>query len=1367
MKPLLTVGNVRSVADFKFLFFSAPKFRANTACHDHNGCTVIVFFFFDFFSFVRSFGLSFLSAVLLWRLLRVPYPSRRAEGIGSIVAECWLTTWVAGWVGKALFARMGAGGSRFDPREEEDTIDNFVELFKAVSGEWSILLEIMRKIGENKQLATDIVVYLSNCPDIARKVRVKHSFAPGAEYSTNATNGEDQGLALAPDMVESGFELWTGSAKTPKNEELQLVVRDVDAAKNSSEDHGAVGNDQVAGCFVVQTGSILLDGLYSAVDSSDSTDSDQARVKGFKFVKSLKTAKEDQASVQSSTAAQALVLQPADKRSASESQNSSSSEPGCFRGGEAWGEPNDECVELVAVETAASLALNPPCPEWAWQLRGSPSKKVLLEAQVSSIDPPSAGLWVTRDRQPSPMAVFRDTGSMAGEANTRTSSHPRQVPQHLEVACADSAVARVVAAQQALDQDIEPVTAIVLAGDFAANKTASSNEKQLTLRSVHHRSRQFGREYYQAVQASSSTIAMFQRIKGIIDAFLVHVQATAKQIVEAQFLPLEEQVLKPLPDGTGKGVSGLGGPASRTDTTPAPVPRGTQVYITGGVRFSLLRGTAREFAGDYAAEAKTAKHELLACDYSLPHTINTPAASRSSPLVVTPLVAVVDFLGFRVLAESIDVDMAGSNYQHGSEYAPSPMRPPPPVCGTVDGGLSFATPDGAETSGIVGDEAILERMTGIADSVGLAPHFVGEIGPRLVRRQTQAVVVADPAAIEDRHHDEEQTSMPVLESDDGVTQLEWVDRPRCISCPLAATVLGYRVKVLKNGPTTFNKENPEVERCLARLGRMFPAESPLAPVQQLYDRTRPLTTQPTTTSSASNSVSNPAAKLLSRQRSALMVQGWSQESARIQSRRLRPEWVSLFANVHESVGRLSADAFSKFARVDEKDAGAHNDRVHAATMELLTVQAHKVANVLQELAPSLVISTADCDCKARKGSDPRPKPNSSVQPPTDERSTEPIETSMNATQGISPQLAQPWWLDIDQVSKVLHAHGMNCRHLGILARVLVERDNSARREQIQERKRLKMPELENPTGDPAAAALAHGLVRCMTVRTLKQLLRAVQRDCCNVTLSTSQQSVRSATAHFVNLCAVESSLSKHFWDTQVAPALARAFGVGILAALQFDLRGVCFGHDVFPPIAVSGERSKGHGTALESPEKGNSAQKRTGGSIAHPQRAKSLASDRAHADDESSDDSDDPVPAPPPIALLPKTADQVRQEEAEVARARAKLLEQVKESAKRAQGQRRCRSKFLSILQSHAGVSLAYDKIQLHLETPTIPFEAEDVAPIKPTVQGPGVLQLAAAHSAVAGAQTMLSGIDPMTGTPAEWRNCLEHFQKVYLSCRP
>ena len=57
---------------------------------------------------------------------------------------------------------MGAGGSRFDPREEKDTIDNFEELFKAVSGEWYILLEIIRKIGENKQLATDIVVYLSN-----------------------------------------------------------------------------------------------------------------------------------------------------------------------------------------------------------------------------------------------------------------------------------------------------------------------------------------------------------------------------------------------------------------------------------------------------------------------------------------------------------------------------------------------------------------------------------------------------------------------------------------------------------------------------------------------------------------------------------------------------------------------------------------------------------------------------------------------------------------------------------------------------------------------------------------------------------------------------------------------------------------------------------------------------------------------------------------------------------------------------------------------------------------------------------------------------------------------------------------------------
>ena len=397
---------------------------------------------------------------------------------------------------------MGAGGSRFDPREEQDTIDSFEELFKAVSGEWFLLLSIIRKIGENKQLAREIVVYLSECPDIASKVRIRHSFADDARLD------EEEFTPLPPPIIESGLDVWppalTGGGQGGSS---SGVTAEGWVSSMKQLDHIP------AGCVVTQTGNPIVDGLYDPVfDDPATVTSDTAtapstptgtqthdRVRGFKFIKRL--------TADNSTAL-ALIPSSADNEQTHKGANSSPS-PGA-----AWGEPGDNQLELVAAELAASVSSQPPCPVWGWQLRAAPSNTILFSADVCSLEPPTSGAWVSHlTHTSSAMVVVRntsaptrteqDTASPASGASTalvvanserqqqpqqqqqpRDGSAPRDFPSTPSpnalalTMCADSTVAAVVASRYVQEAGLARVAS-------AAGGGRSSSADQLAIVPLH------------------------------------------------------------------------------------------------------------------------------------------------------------------------------------------------------------------------------------------------------------------------------------------------------------------------------------------------------------------------------------------------------------------------------------------------------------------------------------------------------------------------------------------------------------------------------------------------------------------------------------------------------------------------------------------------------------------------------------------------------------------------------------------------------------------------------------------------------------------------------------------------------------------
>ena len=894
---------------------------------------------------------------------------------------------------------MGSGGSRYDPRQEEDVIDSFEELFKAVSGEWYILLEMVRKIGENKALAKEIVVYLSNCPEIAKKVRIKHSFAD------NFDSGDPDPDPLPPPIVESGFELWPAppAASGEPNKETPTPHFD---------------------CYVSQTGIPACDGHYSAVVGTTT----ESRVRGVRFVKELYPS---------------LALMDKDEDSSKVSVPARSE-----RGvGAQWGAPQDDRAELVAVEIATSVSNAPPCPVWNWVIRGLPSLNTIFFSNTASLDPPPCGTWSKWDGSSSAMVVFKDT-RVANDKQTAAAGSDAGATSELSERCADNPVATTFSAQKLLLDGCHGDVALSVAMDRS-----------------HISTRQWATEYYQALQATD-TVAMFSLISTLLDEFCTEVQVTAENIVEGQFKPDDEKYIQPLHGRRGTA----------------------QTFRKNGILYTLLQGTSREHGGDYDAEAKAAKQELLSCDFVLPQS------RQQETKVTTPLVAVVDFLGFRVIAETQDFPLHGS----GSGINPRPLF------GTPDGGLSFATEEGNEDDG-VGDEPLSLAMQAIAERAGLAPHIVGEVGPRLVHVPQDALVpVHDP-----KSQSTSNTAVAKPREPGGAVSAMWVLEKRRIRCLLAATVLGYKAdSETVSGNSHHRGGGGRVARCLARLGRIFPPESPQPEVRTMFDGEQ----QSTAELASAYSVT---------------VAGWTQEHINVHSRRLRPEWVHYHSR--RTGVQLSSDAFSKFARVDEANCQEHNHVVHTATVELLTTQADIVLGKLLAGVNELQA----IDHYAIDGGDRNDAPS----------------TSQGADE-LRDKYPMPTLLDGSRVSQLLHNHGMNCRHLGLLATKLHLKHTTAQAAQRQERKRLKIQGADNVAGDPASERMSKALLRCMALRSLKRLLRTVQRDACRVMNSTRQNIVRKASAEFLNVVFVESEVSRHYWRTTVLPDILHVYGRGLPRELQ-------------------------------------------------------------------------------------------------------------------------------------------------------------------------------------------------------------------------
>ena len=249
--------------------------------------------------------------------------------------------------------------------------------------------------------------------------------------------------------------------------------------------------------------------------------------------------------------------------------------------------------------------------------------------------------------------------------------------------------------------------------------------------------------------------------------------------------------------------------------------------------------------------------------------------------------------------------------------------------------------------------------------------------------------------------------------------------------------------------------------------------------------------------------------------------------------------------------RLSSDAFSKFSRVDGERALAHNAVVHKATMELLVSQtAAAVRHLLREL-PRLQLSI--------RGNDDVYVPPAAFLKVTNESSTTAgaatdAKVEAEAAEGgpltdaeaiALARSAPEVWLDDAAVSRVLHQFGLNCRHLGVLAGILHAQDAGARAAQSTKRRNLKLPDPDAVPGDPPAAALCRGLLRCMAIRTLKRMLRRTQRDCCRATRSAHQATVRHATAELLNLVSCDTAVARHFWRVRVVPEVLRAYGMGL------------------------------------------------------------------------------------------------------------------------------------------------------------------------------------------------------------------------------